>query len=87
MTAADPERLLADALRAQAARTPLSEPPRPPSVTVEVEGVTGSGGHAVPGTTTPTDQDLPPRAWWVLGLALLLGLAAGCLVGFLTLLV
>ncbi|MBM7770820.1 hypothetical protein JOD54_001024 [Actinokineospora baliensis] len=71
MTAADPERLLTDALRAQAARTPVAEPTEPVDL----------------GTTTArAEHDLPPRVWWVLALALLLGLAAGSLVGFLTLL-
>ncbi|GAA3007826.1 hypothetical protein [Actinokineospora diospyrosa] len=70
MTAADPERLLTDALRAQAARTPVAEPVEPVDL----------------GTTARAEHDLPPRVWWVLALALLLGLAAGSLVGFLTLL-
>ncbi|GLZ37566.1 hypothetical protein [Actinokineospora sp. NBRC 105648] len=66
---ADPERLLTDALRAQAARTPM------PVAAPEV-----------PDATVHSAREAPPRAWWVLGLALLLGLAAGALVGFLTLL-
>ncbi|SES27851.1 hypothetical protein [Actinokineospora terrae] len=71
MTAADPERLLTDALRAQAARTPMAD-------LVDDDTEVLAAARA--------EQDLPPRAWWVLGLALLLGLAAGSLVGFLTLL-
>ncbi|GAA3022241.1 hypothetical protein [Actinokineospora globicatena] len=70
MTAADPERLLTDALRAQAARTPVAEPVDDPGTLAAARA----------------EQGLPPRAWWVLALALLLGLAAGSLVGFLTLL-
>ncbi|PPK67920.1 hypothetical protein V5P93_007265 [Actinokineospora auranticolor] len=96
MTAADPERLLADALRAQAARTPLpstrdvvGEPPTTRTPAAPSPG-SGSGPNATVHTTDPddaatADQDLPPRVWWVLVLALMLGLAAGSLVGFLTL--
>jgi hypothetical protein len=122
----DSERLLAEALRAQASRTPLA-----PS-----SGATGSAGayqpgpaapfellsgtdpgygllsgrepeqptnyvagypatqnvHGYPdartgplGTTVVTSGPEPIRAWWVLLLALLLGLAAGAVVGLFTL--
>ncbi|WP_026423464.1 hypothetical protein [Actinokineospora inagensis] len=74
---ADPERLLADALRAQAARTPVPDRVVEPDLAEETVYL----GER----PTRVEQDLPPRAWWVLGLALLLGLAAGALVGFLTL--
>ncbi|MFC7618253.1 hypothetical protein ACFQV2_37620 [Actinokineospora soli] len=80
----DPERLLAEALRAQAAQAPRADAPEPALL---------SGTDLFPG------GDLPPRpvevterlvpeptpALWVLAVALLLGLAAGAVVGLLTL--
>ncbi|HWD04680.1 MAG TPA: hypothetical protein VG674_19740 [Amycolatopsis sp.] len=118
----DPERLLADALRAQAVFAPhtSSQPASPPSRT----GSTGSTGTTdelppnygllsgagadslareraaldeVAGRTTPGPADPPTvrtavpsgpaplPALWVLLLALLLGLAAGSVIGLLTL--
>lgn len=87
MTDADPERLLKEALRAQAAHAPVSPPTGP---------ITGYGllsGSDLPLAPLPPAEVTarlaepePPRAWWVLGLAVMLGLAAGAVVGLLTLL-
>jgi hypothetical protein len=66
----DPERLLAEALRAQAAGTG--------QVALPTAGVPG---QARPPSAGPT---VPVR--WILVLALLLGLAAGATIGLLTML-
>jgi hypothetical protein len=83
VTDSDPERLLAEALRAQAARTPLSESP-----TVGGFGLLSGSDLPLVAQTEPTARFEPrPRTWlrWVVLIALLLGLAAGSLVGLLTL--
>ncbi|SDC87671.1 hypothetical protein [Actinokineospora iranica] len=84
MTEADPERLLTEALRAQAARTPL------PEATVSGYGLLSNNDLPLTPLPDPPPHPEPaappPRMWWVLMLALLLGLAAGAVVGFLTLL-
>ncbi|MGQ0840323.1 hypothetical protein [Actinokineospora sp.] len=85
MTDADPERLLTEALRAQAARAPAPLD----AMTAPVSGYGLLSGSDLPLTapaTTRFDVTQPPRAWWILVLAVLLGLAAGSLVGLLTLL-
>ena len=101
----DPERLVAEALRAHAARTPLPEREQS-DATGSLFGSYGllSGGDAsLPAVDEPTDEPtiiapvpadhtarIEPEsrvaAGWVLLLALLLGLAAGAVVGLLTLL-
>ncbi|OLR90927.1 hypothetical protein [Actinokineospora bangkokensis] len=108
MGEADPERLLAEALRAQAARTPVGHGDG--TAGTPGEPVAGSGGTTGPvaGYGLLSGSDLPlalgtgavdrrpertarlrepeaPRAWWVLGLAVMLGVAAGAVVGLLTL--
>jgi len=60
----DPERLVTNALRAQATST--------------------NAGFAVP-TPVSDDRPAPMSVWWVLGLALLLGLAAGTVAAVITL--
>ncbi|MDQ3406356.1 MAG: hypothetical protein M3548_23665 [Actinomycetota bacterium] len=85
MSEADSERLLTEALHAQAARTPLPDPSGP---------ITGYGlisGSDLPLMVTEREATQPraperPRTSWVLLLALLLGLAAGSVVGLLSLL-
>ena len=108
----DPERLLAQALRAQAASTPL--PPagplpgegtggdaglvellsgaghglisgREPS-TVDVPYAGVSGERTGPVTTTALEPDRPQLAWWwMLLLAIALGVACGAIAGIVTL--
>src|ERR1700712_5326353 len=119
----DPERLLADALRAQAVfapqperalENPAGEPSPPASVVPEVGGeseslppqyglISGAGASSLERERAALDPvrpepptvrvSLPPRlgsaplpVYWVLLLAVLLGLAAGSVVGLLTLL-
>ncbi|MCT2586022.1 hypothetical protein [Actinophytocola gossypii] len=106
----DPERLVADALRAHAARTPLPAPgternpepdPEPDPGTSPVLGsyglLSGSGvtlprqpdptlRHPVAEVATRRVEPGGVGVGWVLLLALLLGLAAGAVVGLLTLL-
>jgi hypothetical protein len=100
----DPERLVAEALRAHAARTPLPEPAQPP-MTGPVAGGYGllSGAELAPlkpstvdpptirtpmlaNRTAQLTQPRPVAVGWVIVLALVLGLAAGAVVGLLTLL-
>ena len=101
----DPERLVSEALRAHAARTPLPDPQRQPQQTDQASPVLGSygllsgSGVSLPAADHPTIRaPLPPyatsrlepdrgvAAGWVLLLAVVLGLAAGAVVGLLTLL-
>lgn len=86
MSSDDPEKLLAEALRAQATRAPADTSP------VGYGLLSGSDlpafRHADPGETTRRIH--PPRpgqvpASLILLLALLLGLASGAVVGLLTL--
>jgi hypothetical protein len=97
----DPERLVAEALRAHAARTPLPEREQ----TGSTGPVVGAGYNLLSGSDmAPLAEDPPtirvPRppdrtsrlepesrvaVGWVVLLALLLGLAAGTVVGLLTL--
>jgi hypothetical protein len=94
----DPERLLAEALRLQAARTPIDAPTTSPrfggygllsgsehglTMPVPVESTAAVAPPAE--QTRPID---PPRrlaAGWILLLAVLLGLATGAVVGLVTL--
>jgi len=101
----DPERLVAEALRAHAARTPLPAGPPPEAAegTDPVLGgyglLSGSGLAMPPRPPEPTVRDpfeseltnrIDPEpgiaVGWILLLALLLGLAAGAVVGLVTLL-
>ena len=87
MSADDPERLLAEALRAQATRAPSDTSP------VGYGLLSGSEFNGIT-PTTPANETTPriaetPRqipAVLILLLALVLGLAAGAVVGLLTLL-
>ncbi|HEY0451432.1 hypothetical protein [Actinophytocola sp.] len=97
----DPERLVAEALRAHAARTPLPGPEHT-DLTSPVLGsyglLSGSGmrlppadpptvrGLRVADRTTQLEPEGRIAVGWVILLALLLGLAAGAVVGLLTLL-
>ncbi|MBC6446764.1 hypothetical protein [Actinokineospora xionganensis] len=81
----DPERLLAEALRAQAARTPLSESATSPVAQFGLLSGSDLPLIAQPEPTTRLEPDTRPRVGWVLLIAVLLGLAAGSLVGLLTL--
>ncbi len=98
----DPERLVAEALRAHAARTPLPEPEHvdPTGPVLGGYGLLAGEDVAPPAADPPTVRtmrppertsrlDEPDRAvavGWVILLAVLLGLAAGAVVGLLTLL-
>jgi hypothetical protein len=107
----DPERVIAEALRAQAARTPLPSSSVESAEATQINaapglGLAGSGYGLLSGndlglTTLPpsapsaetlaseTSRIEPPRripGWSILLLALLLGLAAGAVVGLVTLL-
>lgn len=101
----DPERLVAEALRAHAARTPLPDRPaaeQPDEGTGPVLGgyglLSGSGVTMPPRRPEPTVRDATSGAetsrieqgrgvavGWIFLLALLLGLAAGAVVGLVTL--
>jgi hypothetical protein len=94
----DPERLVAEALRAHAARTPLPERTDHTSPVLGF-GLLSGNGVSLPDTDEPTVRApmvaagtarLEPArgvaAGWVILLALLLGLAAGAVVGLVTLL-
>jgi hypothetical protein len=117
----DPERLLAEALRAQAVRAPMAEPVTPPVPPVvappaaEPDGnpvlklLSGTDEHGLLSGSAPDTLDLPvgpvhrnappPRSparrpdrpaplsvWWIVLLAVLLGLAAGAVVGLVSVL-
>lgn len=99
----DPERLVAEALRAHAARTPLPvrgvETPDQTSPVLGSYGLLSGSGVTLPAPDPPTERRLavhdqttrlePDRGvavGWIILLALLLGLAAGAVVGLLTLL-
>ncbi|MGX7823933.1 hypothetical protein ACTG9Q_02455 [Actinokineospora sp. 24-640] len=84
MTDADPERLLAEALRAQAAQAPRAEAP----AFGLLSGSEFHNGHDLAPRPVEVTERLEERSapsWWVLAVALLLGLAAGAVVGLLTL--
>jgi hypothetical protein len=82
----DPERLLAEALRAQAARAPRAEQPPEPALLSGSDLISGTDLRHRPAEPTERLPAEPTPALWVIGVALLLGLAAGAVVGFLTLL-
>jgi hypothetical protein len=89
----DPERLLSEALRAQAIRTPGTPAPaadKSPVVYGLLSGTDLNVPQAAPQETPEETHRLveAPKqvsAWLVLALALFLGLAAGAVVGLLTL--
>jgi len=98
----DPERLLAEALRAQAVRAPVeSTGPVTPDPLVQLlsgadqryELLSGrasdtigfpTGPVAAPGTTQLPVSARPVSGWWIVLLAILLGLAAGAVVGLIS---
>ncbi|MFD2417822.1 hypothetical protein [Amycolatopsis pigmentata] len=92
--AQDPERLLADALRAQARSSPAPEPaPEKPgygplSGSPQRERAAIAEPRTVrtprPDSRNPVANRIP--AYWVLLLAVLLGLATGSVIGLITLL-
>jgi hypothetical protein len=81
----DPERLLSEALRAQAARAPRSEPPPEPALFSGSDLISGTDLHHRPVEPTARLAPEPTPALWVVVIALLLGLATGAVVGLLTL--
>jgi hypothetical protein len=95
----DPERLLAEALRAQAVRAPVQSTgpvtPVPPLSLLSGTDYLLSGrvsetiSFPTGPVAAPTTTRLPaaPRqvsAWWIVLLAVLLGLAAGAVVGLIS---
>jgi hypothetical protein len=99
---ADQERLLAEALRAQAVRAPMTDPVRPePQLLSGADLISGRAREALdpptagiePGTAwidrripRTTQQAAPTSGWWIVLLAVLLGLAAGAVVGLVSVL-
>lgn len=97
----DPERLVSEALRAHAARTPLPDKENT-GPTLGGFGLLSGSEVTVPQDDPPTVRAAPPpdrtdrtarlepdprvAAGWVILLAVLLGLASGAVVGLLTLL-
>jgi hypothetical protein len=104
----DPERLLSEALRAQAVRAPLADPARQAheadsvlrlfsGTDAQPDLLSGraSDTSALDPRSTPAGPPYTPRiaqaptplsAWWIVLLAVLLGLAAGAVVGLVSLL-
>jgi hypothetical protein len=97
----DPERLVAEALRAHAARTRPPEPQHTDqtSPVLGSYGLLSGSGMRIPADDHPTiraplpnhqttrlEPDRGVAAGWIILLALLLGLASGAVVGLLTLL-
>ncbi|HVW45052.1 MAG TPA: hypothetical protein VHC18_27260 [Amycolatopsis sp.] len=98
----DPERLLAEALRAQARSAPAPEPPAPSpkdSLPPRYGLLSGADGAALDreraALEPPTAREVrsepkrragPVPAYWILLLAVLLGLATGAVIGLITLL-
>jgi hypothetical protein len=99
----DPERLLAEALRAQAVRAPLVEPDTGSDPLLKL--LSGNDGqydllsgrasdtigirptgrpYQPPDTTRLAATPVQMSAWWIVLLAVLLGLAAGAVVGLLS---
>ena len=99
----DPERLLAEALRAQAVRAPLADTGDRPDPLLKL--FSGTDGHdllsgrasdtmniqpTAPVVASPSTARLPVTtptqlsAWWIVLLAVLLGLAAGAVVGLIS---
>jgi hypothetical protein len=93
---ADPERLLSQALRAQAASVPLREGSGAPPAPGHGPGVPGNGVNQVPGAdqvqrtgrAQPADQGRwrAAAAGWQLVIALVLGLLAGAVAGLVSVL-
>jgi hypothetical protein len=99
---ADQERLLAEALRAQAVRAPMPDPARPePRLLSGADLISGRAQEALAPPTAgieqgtawidrpiprTTQQAPPTSAWWIVLLAVLLGLAAGAVVGLVSVL-
>lgn len=98
---AEQERLLAEALRAQAVRAPLADPAaRQPDddqvlrlfsgqdalLSGRASDTTGLPPVAEPGATRPARPAAHLPAGWVVLLAVLLGLAAGAVVGLVSIL-
>lgn len=100
----DPERLLAEALRAQAVRAPMPAPGAAPDSDPLLKLMSGTDEHPdlLSGRAPDTDRTLarttgvdgptsvtgsrytapaPLSVWWIVVLAVLLGLAAGAVVG------
>lgn len=90
MSADDPERLLAEALRAQATRAPAETSPVGYGLLSgsEFSGLTSAAPTAPANEETTRIAETPRQipALLILLLALVLGLAAGAVVGLLTLL-
>ncbi|MTD57678.1 hypothetical protein [Amycolatopsis pithecellobii] len=98
----DPERLLAEALRAQARSAPPAGPgpvPEPTSLPPQYGLLSGTGDGALaresaalepPTVRHPAVRSKTPSgplpAYWILLLAVLLGLATGAVIGLITLL-
>jgi hypothetical protein len=102
----DPERLLAEALRAQAVRAPVSgRPADAPAGSSDplrlfsgaaspYELLSGQESYEVEpsmsatesGYTARLERSRPLSVWWIVSLAVLLGLAAGAVVGLVTVL-
>jgi hypothetical protein len=108
----DPERLLAEALRAQAVRAPMANPAAAPPVPAPdgnpvLKLLSGTDEHGLLSGSVTDTLDLPivparpnaPRypgrppgrpaplsVWWIVLLAVLLGLAAGAVVGLVSVL-
>lgn len=93
----DPERLLAEALRAQAVRAPVQSTgpvtPEPPLKLFSGTDYQLSGrvSETISFQTGPAPETTrltaPPRqvsAWWIVLLAVLLGLAAGAVIGLIS---
>jgi hypothetical protein len=90
----DPERLLAQALRAQAVRAPRTEPVPAGEPVLLSGGDSLLSGRSVERPTAVTDsqytaqlaRSAPLSVWWIVLLAVLLGLAAGAVVGLVSVL-
>jgi hypothetical protein len=91
----DPERLLAQALRAQAVRAPRADPAPTGEPVLLSGGDSLLSGRSVERSTAVTDsrytaqlrqRPAPLSVWWIVLLAVLLGLAAGAVVGLVSVL-
>ncbi|TNC26076.1 hypothetical protein [Amycolatopsis alkalitolerans] len=96
----DPERLLAEALRAQARNAPPGTTPEPsPSLPAQYGLLSGTGDGALARERAALEPPAvrhrevqaklpsgPLPAYWILLLAVLLGLATGAVIGLITLL-
>lgn len=99
----DPERLLAEALRAQAVRAPRADTGSGPDPLLKL--FSGTGEHDLLSGRASDTMNVPPAgpvvgssstarlpttvptqlsAWWIVLLAVLLGLAAGAVVGLIS---